>query len=1158
MPGAFSQNPSFDGSGGKPFTVKSFMPPRSEWRGLLEVTLDAMVILDSDGSFLDVNEAACELFCCSRAELLNSSINRVTEPGFDFAECQQKLEDQGRIRGSFCIICQEREIREVDYAITYQATSSYHVLALRDVTQTKQAQKTVKQLQKKLQDHDQRHRQELTSLQSQLKATQQLLSRLTIEQVEASVPSEQNCLKQISRHIPGIIYQFRMRPDGSYHFPYASEGIREIYGVSPEAVREDAGVIFDIIHPDDVAGMEQSIHSSREQGIPWYYEYRIIKNKGDIVWLLGHATPKDLPDGSTIWYGYIRDITRQKDLESHQRRLLAILESTSDFIGTADAAGNILYLNRTWQNFYNDLGKIPKRLEDSCPAWVLELIFKEGLPDAHRLGIWHGQTALLTPTGEEIPVEQVIMHHTSESENEEYFSTIIRDIRDRQAKERQLQQLTQQLKEAQALGHVGNWSFDIAKQDITWSDEVFRIFGMHPSQGEPTFEEHVQQFHPDDIPRFLKYTNDAKTGIPQDFDIRIVRPNGEIAYINTRVQVELENNHPVKLFGVVIDITQRKKIEEELRDEEAQTRALLNAIPDMMFRYNREAVFLDYKPSRDVAAFEDPQNFVGKNIADIFPEAFATVVKGIIDETFKSGEPQIFEYKLPVPGMDQHFESRFVKATDTEVLSLIRDISDRKRAERERQELLVRTQILNSISLKIRDSLDLDRIIESTVAAIFDELEVGFCCFGLSKKENNKDYFYVLNERKDEDVPSFLGRYSLEDFPKIYAALMEKRPYLINSIQTCDDVSVKSLFQNSPLQSYCAIPISISGGRLGGFHLGYTRETQEWEDDDIWLLQEIANQVAIAIQQADLYREAQSKSEELSQAYRQLQDTQIQLLQAEKMSSLGQLVGGIAHEINNPVSFIYGNLDYAAEYSQGLIELCQRYSQAYPNPPEEISNYREAIDLEFIIDDFPKIITSMKYGATRIRDIVKSLRTFSRLDESSLKDVELHENLDSTLVLLRNRLHQDNSPQKIQVIKHYGNLPKVSCYSGLLNQVFMNLLMNAIDAIEVKRKNLDSDQLEQYQGQVTLTTRLASANTITITIADNGCGMSASTQEKIFNPFFTTKPVGTGTGMGLPTSYQIITQSHQGKLKCQSTLGEGTQFIIELPLNIQLKRHPQG
>lgn len=1157
MSGAFSQNPAFDNSGINKFTVKPFTFARSQWRGLLDTTLEAMVILDVNGGLVDVNEAACELFCCSRAELLNSSINSLTEPGFDFTEIQETLKNQGRIRGAFCIICGDGEIREVDYAITDQANEHYQVLALRDISQTKQAQKTIQQLQKTLKDQAQQHRQELNAIQSQLNVTQQLLSRLTTEQAETTVPSEPDCLQQISRHIPGVIYQFRMRPDGSYHFPYASEGIREIYGVGPEAVREDAGVVFAMIHPEDLAVIDQSIHTSRDQGIPWYCEYRIIKDEGRIVWLLGHATPRSLADGSTIWYGYIRDITQQKTLESHQRRLLAILESTSDFIGTADTSGTILYLNRTWKQLHGK-DKTPKYLEDTCPTWVTELILKTGFPEARRLGIWQGETAIQTPDGEDIPVEQLIMHHTSESDDEEYFSTIIRDIRDRRTKELELQRLTQQLKEAQALGHVGNWSFDIAKQEIIWSDEVFRIFGIHPSQGEPSFDEHIQQFHPEDIPLFLKHIDDAKMGISQDFDIRIIRPNGEIAYVNSRVQVEFDAGHPVKLFGVIIDITQRKKIEDELRKKEAQTRALFNAIPDMMFRYNREAVFLDYKPSRDVAAYQDPKNFIGKNISDIFPESFARVVKGIIDKTFQTGEPQLFEYELPVPGMKQYFEARFVKATETEVLSLIRDISDRKQAELEIQELLTRTQLLSTISLKVRNSLDLDILLDNVVAVVYEHLEVDICTFGWYEEESDgKSFWNVVKECKKAELPGWLGRHITEDFPVLLSFIVSNEIYAVNSVSQSNDSGLRDFCRACYIESYYFLPIHTLSGRIGGIEIGYIERQAVWKQEDLQLLQEIANQVAIAIQQADLYRDARSKRDELSQAYRQLQDTQLQLLQAEKMSSLGQLVGGIAHEINNPVSFIYGNLDYAAEYSQSLLELCQRYSHAYPNPPDDISDYRDTIDLEFLVDDFPKIITSMKYGATRIRDIVKSLRTFSRLDESSLKDVELHENLDSTLVLLQNRLHQGNSQREIQVIKQYDDLPQISCYSGLLNQVFMNLLINAIDAIEVKRNSLDPSQLEQYQGQITLTTHLTSANAITISIRDNGCGMSASTQDKIFNPFFTTKPVGTGTGMGLPTSYQIISQSHQGTLTCQSTIGEGTEFIIELPLNIQLKAHPQ-
>ena len=1156
MSGSFPFNPSFDSLGGDQSVVSPLTLNLSPWRRLLDAGLEAMLVIDNNGSIIEVNEPACELFVRSRSDLLKSSIDSVTEPGFDFADIQQKLQDNGKIRGSFCVISGEREIREVKYAISYHLIGDYHLLSLKDVSQEKQDQQEIKQLQKQLSDQAQQHQRQLTKLQSQLNVTQQLISRITAEPKSLSLDPDHS-LQEISRHIPGVIYQFRMRPDGSVHFPYASEGIRDIYGVSPESVREDAAAIFTLVHPDDRAAMNQSIHRSKETGVPWYCEYRIIREKGRIVWLLGHATPRSLPDGSTIWYGYIRNISRQKELESHQSRLLAILESTSDFIGTADATGNILYLNRTWQNFYGDLSKIPKRLEQTCPARVLELIFEEGLPEARRLGLWIGETAILTHDGEEIPVEQLIMHHVGESEEEEYFSTILRDIRDRRRNELEFKTLTQQLREAQALAHIGDWSFDIQTQEITWSDEVFRIFGMSPHQGEPTFEEHIQQVHPDDRAYFLDCTTQAEQGIPQNFDIRIVRTTGEIAYINSRIRPEVEGDQTTKLFGIIIDITDRKQIEEELRQEEQQTRALLHAIPDMMFRYSPEAVFLDYKPSRDVAAYQDPKDFVGKQINEIFPDSFANEVKQIIATTFSTGEPQVFEYQLPVPGMRQDFEARFVKVNDEEVLSLIRDISDRKRAERERQELLTRTQILNSISLKIRNSLELETILDSAVTAIFQELELDLCCFGWSCQEDDGEYWQVLNERKVANLPSFMGHYSLDSFPEVYEALKQNRIYIINSIKDCDDLSLQKLFDGLPIESYCTVPIQTRGGRLGGFHLGYSRETQTWSADDIWLLNEIANQVAIAIQQADLYREAQSKSEELSQAYQQLQDTQIQLLQAEKMSSLGQLVGGIAHEINNPVSFIYGNLDYAAQYSQGLIELSHRYRQNYPEPVPEIVEYCDAIDLEFLVDDFPKIIQSMKYGATRIRDIVKSLRTFSRLDESSLKEVELHENLDSTLVLLQNRLHRSNHEPEIQVVKDYGNLPQIFCYSGLLNQVFMNLLMNAIDAIEIRCQHQDSTLSGDYQGQITIITTVIANNLIQISIRDNGCGMTSATQEKIFNPFFTTKPIGTGTGMGLPTSYQIITQSHQGKLYCNSSLGQGTEFIIELPTKIDVKGRSQ-
>ncbi len=298
----------------------------------------------------------------------------------------------------------------------------------------------------------------------------------------------------------------------------------------------------------------------------------------------------------------------------------------------------------------------------------------------------------------------------------------------------------------------------------------------------------------------------------------------------------------------------------------------------------------------------------------------------------------------------------------------------------------------------------------------------------------------------------------------------------------------------------------------------------------------------------------QQQTAELEATLKRLQNTQTQLIQAEKMSSLGQLVGGIAHEINNPVSFIYGNIQPATDYVAELVDLVHLYQAHYPEPPQAISQRLEEIDLEYLVHDFSRLLESMKNGAARIRDIIKSLRTFSRLDEEGCKTIDIHENIDSTLVVLQSRFNGRDGKPEIQLIKNYGDLPGIECYSGLLNQVFVNLLMNAIDAIESRtaieqqQNILASTQDSKYHGVITITTSLSSSNQAVISIQDNGCGMNAQTQEKIFNPFFTTKPIGQGTGMGLAISYQIITENHQGNISVNSTPGEGTEFVMTMPI----------
>jgi signal transduction histidine kinase len=308
------------------------------------------------------------------------------------------------------------------------------------------------------------------------------------------------------------------------------------------------------------------------------------------------------------------------------------------------------------------------------------------------------------------------------------------------------------------------------------------------------------------------------------------------------------------------------------------------------------------------------------------------------------------------------------------------------------------------------------------------------------------------------------------------------------------------------------------------------------------------------------------QTHQLEETLQTLQQTQSHLIQTEKMSSLGQLVAGVAHEINNPVNFIHANLPHANQYMQDLIELVKTYQVTYPNPAAAVYEKAEEIDIDFLMDDLPKMFDSMRMGTERIRQLVLSLRNFSRLDEAEMKQVNIHDGLDSTLLILQNQWKAKPGYAEVQIVKDYNNPYLVECYVGQLNQVFMNILANAIDALETLRNNeSESDYQESsvpssllWQNPLPIKTILPTiwirtsaqdGHWVEIRIKDNGIGMTESVQKKVFDPFFTTKPVGKGTGIGMSISYQIVVEKHGGLLQCNSEPGNGTEFLIRIPIH---------
>jgi two-component system NtrC family sensor kinase len=672
----------------------------------------------------------------------------------------------------------------------------------------------------------------------------------------------------------------------------------------------------------------------------------------------------------------------------------------------------------------------------------------------------------------------------------------------------------------------GLWEFSIPAgkhvsdldNPIYFSPRFSELLGYDPSELGNTVEGWFARIHPDDLPHVLTALSEHCTHQTayRNVECRIQTKTQEYRWFTTFGQAIWDDQgRPTRVAGSICDITERKQAEVALQEREERYRSLVVATTQIVWETDPSGVVSRDLPSWRAYTGQTKEEVLGLGWVNcVHPDDQAHVtsvwVQAVENRTLYDTEYRLRRHD----GEYRHFAVRGVPViakdgTIREWVGTCTDITERRQAEetlRAREEryrslVTATAQVVWVISpegkvLDISDSWG-----EYTGQTTTDAIEgTGWidCVHPDDRPEVTQRWIRTLEEGMPFEVEYRLRRQDGE-----YRDFLGRGVPVFNP-----DGSVREL-------------------------VGTCTDITERKQADLELRQSEA--------------QLRQQTRDLEHTLLELQRTQSQLVQTEKMSTLGQLVAGVAHEINNPVNFIYGNITHARDYMGDLLNLVDLYEAHYPNPKPEITDEIEAIDLGFLREDVPQLWQSMSIGAQRIREIVNSLRNFSRLDEAGQKAVDIHQGIDSTLMILQNRLKDKLDSSGTEVIREYGELPEVECYPGQLNQVFMNLICNALDALE------DWTAAEQRQGrlappqQITIRTEQKGEESVIIRIRDNGPGIPPEVQKKLFTPFFTTKPVGQGTGLGLSISHQIVTEKHRGSLQCFSELGQGTEFVIEIP-----------
>jgi two-component system, NtrC family, sensor kinase len=722
----------------------------------------------------------------------------------------------------------------------------------------------------------------------------------------------------------------------------------------------------------------------------------------------------------------------------------------------------------------------------------------------------------------------------------------------------------------------GIWTVDYI------SDRIYDITGVTAAEIMQDMQVLVNRQHPEDFDRYIAAIVAATENLtPWQYKGRLIKPTGDVRWWQGESIPTRNEQGEIVFCGVLLDITDRIQAEQTLQESEERFRQLAEHI---------ESVFWMTDADKSKMLYVSPayETIWQRSVAQLYqtPQSFLDAIHpGDRDRVLSSVSRQAHAkyteiYRILQPNgearwiRDRAFPISNQQGQIYRIVGIAEDITHYKQAEEALQQSAEqlrqqaqRERLLNRLTTCIRDSLDFQTILNTTVQEIREFLGVDRCHFAWYYQTPEESYWDVVSESHQPELPDLIGHYAVALFGSLSDIVLQQNVLRLDNVAAIANKTIRRVLQSLRTRSLLVIPMCSPAGVIGTVSCIHSQSTRTWSDEEVELLQAVVQQLAIALNQAELYEQSRTKADELETALTELQRTQAHLIQGEKMSSLGQLVAGVAHEINNPVNFIYGNLTHASEYIRDLLRLIHLYQAHYPVPAPEIVTEVEAIDLDFLIEDLPNLLASMRIGAERIQKIVSSLRVFSRMDEAEFKAVDVHEGIDSTLLILQNRLKSkpirvagvEHFCPTIEINKCYGNLPLVECYAGQLNQVFMNILSNAIDALEEKSANqlstateskteaLADSRLESLLA-ITICTEII-AQQVTIRISDNGLGIPEAVRQRLFDPFFTTKPVGKGTGMGLSISHQIVTERHKGTLNCVSQLGQGTEFIIQIPLH---------